>query len=472
MEKADGTGRSATGHARPADPVEEIPLSFSQEFLCLFDKGGEEGAFGTRYNIVCGWRVRGKLAVDVLQQALDLLVVRHEALRTTVIRDAGNRHQRVHPPTSPSLQVRELPRVAAPDRQRRSEELLIELEATAHGAGELPLIRAVLGRFDEDDAILALVGHHSAVDEWSMKVAIRDLAMLYATVAGHGRVAPAEVHQYREYVAWDRDRAESPATERSRAYWRGRLSGTSLVPTATDIARSAGAPKATAAYRFVLGADTTAATLALARSTRSSAFIVMLSAYLAFLRQSTGATDLTVTTFTSGRHHERFQDTIGPFIDQLPLRTDLTGCRTLLDIIARARTTCFEAYAHALPFGQILQEVPEIAATFQGDRTAVLSFQVFQFPLVLEREVVGDLEYSEVHRRLSQPVTTEIPDGGLWTLDIEPSGEIAGSLWYNTNLFVAGTIRDMVAAFRTMLGELLAAPDAPLPSMASPNTSR
>ncbi len=469
MDEAGGTGMSAPVRTRPADPAEEIPLSFSQEFLCLFDKGGEDGPFGARYNIVCGWRVRGNISVDVLQRALDALVVRHEALRTKVIRDAGNRHQRVFPPASPELRVRELPGVAPHDRQRRSEELLIELETAAYSADELPLIRAVLGRFDDDDAVLALIAHHSAVDEWSMKVAIRDLAVLYAALAGHDRTAPAEVHQYREYVAWDRGRAGSPAMERSRAYWRSKLSGARLVPTRTDIARSAGAPKATAAYRFVLGADTTAAALALARSTRSSAFIVMLSAYLAFLRQSTGATDITVTTFTSGRNQERFQGTIGPFIDQLPLRTDLAGCRTLLDVIARARRTCFEAYSHALPFGQILQEVPEIAATFEGDRTAVLSFQVFQFPLVMEREVVGDLEYSEIHRRLSQPVTTEIPDGGLWTLDIEPSGEIAGSLWYNTNLFVADTIRDMVSEFCATLGELLAAPDAPLRKEGTPS---
>lgn len=463
MGEAGRSGMREDVRTRPADPAGEIPLSFSQEFLCLFDKGGEDGPFGARYTIVCGWWVRGTVDADVLQRALDDLVLRHEALRTRVVRDPGNRHQRVFPPSSASLRVRDLPGVAPHDRQRRAEKLLIELETAAHGADELPLIRAVLGRFDDDDAVLALIGHHSAVDEWSMKVAIRDLAMLYAVRTGHERLTPPEVHQYREYVAWDRARDGSPAADRSRAYWREKLSGARLVPTRTDIARSAGAPKATAAYRFVLGADTTAAVLALARSTRSSAFIVMLSAYLVFLRRSTGATDLTVTTFTSGRDQERFQGTIGPCIDQLPLRTDIAGCRTLRDVIARARGTCFEAYAHALPFGQVLQEAPEMGATFAGDRTAVLSFQVFRFPLVLEREVIGELEYSELHRRLSQPVTTEIPDGGLWTLDIEPSGEMAGSLWYNTNLFVADTIESMVAEFRALLGELLSAPDAPLP---------
>ncbi|GAA2076908.1 condensation domain-containing protein [Actinomadura alba] len=462
MDEASETGGRGTVHISPARSGEEIPLSSSQEFLCLFDQGGEDGPFGGRYNIVCGWRVRGNIAVDVLQRALDALVIRHEALRTKVIRDTENRHQRVFPPAPPLLQIRELPGVHPRDRQRRSEELLIELERAAYSVNELPLIQARLGRFDDHDAVLVLIAHHSAVDEWSMKVAIRDLAVLYATLAGHDQPAPADVHQYREYVAWDRERAGSPAMNGSRAYWRRKLSDARLVPTHTDIARSAGAPKGTAAYRFVLGPDTTAAALALARSTRSSAFIVMLGAYLVFLRQTTGASDITVTTFASGRTQERFQGTVGPFIDQLPLRTDLTGCRTLLDVIARARKTCFEAYSHAMPFGQILQEVPELAETFAGDRTAVLSFQVFQFPFVMDREIIGDLEYSEIHRRLSQPVTTEIPDGGLWTLDIEPSGDIAGSLWYNTNLFEERTIRDMVSRFCTMLDELLSTPDAPL----------
>src|SRR5690242_6726728 len=111
----------------PQTVVERIPLSFNQEFLCLFDKGDGEGPFGPTYNIVCGWRVHGAVDLVVLQDALSDLVVRHESLRTVVVR-GDEQYQTVQPPTPARLIVQDLPGVPPEQRDRRAEELLIELE--------------------------------------------------------------------------------------------------------------------------------------------------------------------------------------------------------------------------------------------------------------------------------------------------------------------------------------------------------
>ena len=41
----------------PSAVLDRLPLSFNQEFLCMLDKGDEEGAFGPRHTVVFGWRV-------------------------------------------------------------------------------------------------------------------------------------------------------------------------------------------------------------------------------------------------------------------------------------------------------------------------------------------------------------------------------------------------------------------------------
>ena len=50
---------STTSAGQPlATQTERVPLSLNQEFVCLFDSGGEDGPFGPHYHIVEAWRVR------------------------------------------------------------------------------------------------------------------------------------------------------------------------------------------------------------------------------------------------------------------------------------------------------------------------------------------------------------------------------------------------------------------------------
>ncbi|WP_329427645.1 condensation domain-containing protein [Streptosporangium sp. NBC_01495] len=443
--------------------TERVTLSFNQEFLCMFDRGDEEGPFGPEYIIVCGWRVHGAVDPEKLRGALDDLVERHESLRTSVVRDGETRYQKVLPPGSPHLEIRDLPPTEPAERERRAEELLIEMESGAYGVSEPPLIRAVLARFDPRDAVLALIAHHSAVDEWSTQLMIRDLAAFYAERSGHGPRELPETVQYREYAVWERANSDTEATAKSRLYWREKLRGARIFPMSTDHLRSEGLPKGTSAHRFLIDKDLTTRALAIARSMRSSPFIFMLAVYKVLLREMFGSTDIVVPTLTLGRGKARFHETVGSFFNYVPLRTDLEGCENFRDVLARTRKTCVEAYSNDIPFAQIVAEAPDITETFVGDDRAVFAFQVHQFPFVMERERIGDLEYSDLRRRvLSQEVSTDIPDGALWTLGVDPSGEIIGNLGFNNNLFDESTVVEIAQKYCRLLRELVDDPDSSL----------
>ncbi|MHC0430269.1 condensation domain-containing protein [Streptomyces sp. O3] len=446
--------------------IPDIPLSYNQEFLCMFDQGDEEGPFGPRYNIVAGWRLRGKVDTDALQGALDDVVARHEALRTTIVRGEEGRRQEIHPPKPVPLELRDLP---TPDdtglRARRAEELIIDVEGGQYGVTEMPLLRAVLGRFDEQDAVLVLTAHHTAVDETSLQLMIRDLGTAYATRRGHDVPELPPAAQFQEFAVWERERfaPESPHAVKARAHWRRHLAGGRITGVPTDHLKSAGLDKTTAVHRFVIDAELTGATLALARATRGTAFMVLLAAYKVYLSELTGVRDVTVPTMAFGRGPARFQDTVGAFFNFVPLRTDVGGCDTFREVVERTRATCLKAYANDLPFAQVMAEAPEIAAPFAADDLGVFAFQVLQFP-PSHGEPVGDLAYFEIRdRKLSQDVSTDIPDGAMVQLTVDPeSGEMAGYLGYNTNLYDDRTIRDMAAGFRESLRVTVAAPDAPL----------
>lgn len=443
------------------DAADQIPLSFNQEFLCMYDRGDKEGPFGPAYHIVHGWRIEGEVDTDVLQDALNDVVERHEALRTSLAGGEGGRYQEVFPPSAVKLSVRDLSDTEESSREQRSEELLDEVERSAFEAQDLPLLRAVLGRFDDRDFVLVLITHHTATDGWSMRLIMRDLAAFYAARRGHGALDLPEPRQYRDYVLWQRGLADDPAVHASRRYWREKLRGARIFALPTDQPRSAELPQSTSVHRFLIGADLTSAVLKASRTMRSSPFMVLLAALNVLIRNRTGDTDIVVPTFTPGRGGDRFQNTVGSFFNFFPLRTDISGCTTFREVVDRTRRTCAEAYSHDIP--QILGEAPELMVPAVQDNTAACVFQVFPFPFLMDGKLIGDLRYSEIRRRLmSQTMSSDIPDGALWTLNLDPSGEMVGTLAFKNNLFEEDTLSSLVSEFRRVLEESLAAPDAPM----------
>jgi hypothetical protein len=444
---AAGTPGPRPGDHRP----ERIPLSLQQEFLRLLDHGDGLGPFGPRYTIVGGWRVRGELDPGALQGALDDVVTRHETLRTSLVFEDGEPYQRIGPAAAPRLLVTD---VAEPDparRDRRAEELLNDVEAGPLPIDEMPLLRATVGRFDNEDSVLILAAHHTAVDGWSIHLVMRDLAHCYAARRGAGGPDLPPARQYREYVAWQRATADSAATRAARAFWRETLRGAQLVAIPTDRPRRPGEPFVTGWHRFLVDDELTAATLALADRMRSSPFMVLLAAYLIYLRDGTGATDLVVPTFTPGRRPSWVGDTVGSFYNFLPLRTDITGCTSLREVIARVRTACLAAYPHEIPFIQLADEAPELMTPVLAPDAAACVFQVTQSPNLMRGERIGELRYTAMRRRLvSAPVGSQIPDGALLGLELH-RGSLVGSVGYTGNLFGDVTIGKMAADFSRVL---------------------
>ncbi|GAA1997212.1 condensation domain-containing protein [Catenulispora subtropica] len=444
--------------ARPAAAAVRHPLSPQQEFLRLFDAGDQTGPFGPRYIIVDGWRIRGPVDPGVLRAALADVVARHESLRTTVVRDAERPGQLVAAPTAPNLVVRMLPGVDPADRDRRAEELLNQLEAGTFAASQSPLLRAVLGRFDEDDAVLALTTHHTAGDAWSMQVIVADLAECYAARAA-GRVPELEpVPQYRDYAVAERERGPLPAT---LDYWRRTLDGARILTVPVDTSLDPAAPPRTSWYRFVVEPRLRTAVLGLAEQTRSTPFMVLLAAFSLLRAGRDGLGDVTVPTFTPGRRDGRFQRTVGSFFNFVPVRTDLAGCTSFREAILRTRAACLGAYRHETPFIHVLGQAPALMApAAPGGGAAPCLFQVIQPPYVMEAERHGDLEYSAIWRRVvSQPEGSDIPDGMLWSLHVGPSDDIVGAIGYSSHLFTRSAVAAAAAEYISALKGFTTRPD-------------
>ncbi|NIL40203.1 hypothetical protein HCB17_02740 [Salinispora arenicola] len=454
-------------HPPAGDAVTRRQLSANQDFLCVFDRGDDLGVFGPRQIIVAGWRMHGQLDVAALQLALNDVVARHEGLRTVIVRDEGDRHARVRPPSPVELTVEDLSTtVGDTGRERRAHEFLNDVEGGRCDPTRMPLLRAVLGRFDDDDAVLALVTHHTVSDAWSMHLIMRDVAVCYARRRGLPAPELPEIRQYGEYASWQQQALDDKSVASAFEYWRAKLAGGRFVTLPTDRPRKLEVPPIYSVYRFLFDRQLISATTALAKAMNCSPFMVLYACFNLFLHRRTGVSDIVAPILTSGRTEPEFEQTVGPFFNYIPIRTDITGCVTFRDLVNRTRAPLLEAYSYELPFREIAaQAEPELMQQPIMNTSGVTTgFEVFQHPQTVDGMIIGDVRYTALRRRLiSASDTSEIPDGNLWDFDLDPAGDLVGLAKFNSLDFDDSTIVAMVDEYREYLEASVGAPDSALP---------
>ncbi|MEV6876121.1 condensation domain-containing protein [Amycolatopsis sp. NPDC051128] len=455
--------RPSTGEASASRP-----LSANEEFLYAFDRGDDLGVFGPRGLVLGGWRLHGQLDLSSVQLALNDVVARHEALRTAIIRDEDAPCACVYPPGPVDLTVVDLP--SAPgqaDREHRAHEFIEEVDQAGRlGATQRPLLQARLGRFDDEDAVLVLVTHHTVSDGWSMNVLMRDFVICYATRRGLPAPELPAMRQYGEYVAWQQKARQSESTAVAHEYWKTKLAGGTFLTLPTDRPRRLDVPPVYSAYRFLFDQELTRAVTALAKSLHSSPFMVLYACFNLFLHRRTGVSDIVSPILTSGRGEPEFEQTVGALFNFLPIRTDLSGCADFAGLVHRTRAALLEAYSYELPFNDVIaQSDPELMRGPASNVDSVITgFQISQFPPELETEGIGDIRYTGLRRRLiSSDDISEIPDGNLWDFYLDPAGDVVGHVRFNSRDFDRQTIIGMVDEYRELLRASLRSPRSALP---------
>jgi len=196
---------------RPAG-LGEVPLSFGQEQLWFLEQLAPESA---AYNVPVVLRLRGRLERAALQRALDALVARHEALRTSFAAVGGSPVQVVADPSPLPLAFSDLEPLG---RERAEAELsrLVALDVSRPLRLEpSPPLRSRLVRLGESLHVLVVTIHHVIFDGWSLEVFLRELAALYEQeVARRPCGLPELAVQYADYALWQRDRLQGDRLER------------------------------------------------------------------------------------------------------------------------------------------------------------------------------------------------------------------------------------------------------------------
>ncbi|PZG85992.1 non-ribosomal peptide synthetase, partial [Streptomyces sp. NTH33] len=444
-EPADDASAPRADAIPATAPHTPAPLSYAQQRLWFLDRF-EPGS--TEYTTLSVLRLRGPLDEGALRTALDGLVARHEALRTTFTEQDGQARQVVHPPHRVDLPVDDL--TTAPDARAALDALLERGAATPFDLAAGPLLRARLARLADGEHVLVLAVHHIVTDGWSLGVLGRDLGELYAAAhEGRRPELPELPVRYADHAAWQRARTDR--VEPQLAHWRQVLNGVPPLELPTDRPRPAVRTRDGALVTFTLPAELTDRLRERGREADATLYMTLLTACTALLSRWADQDDFAVGTVTAGRERPELHDVVGMFVNTLVLRNRVRPGTSFRALLEQVRSTVLEAFAHQdVPFERLVDALQPERDT---SRTPLFQVMVALHNLGAEAPALPDLDVEPV-----------LPPVRHATFDlafdfVEGDGGVTGHLEYDTGLFDEDTVRRLAARLRLLLQAAAQDPD-------------
>jgi len=430
------------------------PLSFAQERLWFLAQMEPDNPF---YNMAGVVQLQGNLNIAVLEQALNEVVRRHEALRTSFRIDGNEVRQVIHDATAIGVGLIDL---TALDEFRQGFVADVLERQEAHRVFDLqqtPLLRAAVLKLGEQRYVLLTTLHHIVSDEWSLRLLIKEVGTYYEAFK-NGRPSPqSELPvQYADFAAWQRRRLQGELYDRQLSYWRQRLEA---APDALELPADRPRP-AVMSYRganheFALPRDVSAALVQLSRKAGTTLFAVLMAAFNVLLARHSGQHDICVGYPVANRNHRDIENLIGFFVNTLVLRTDLSGNPTFTELLARVNKHLLDAQNNQdLPFERLVEA---LGLARELNRTPL-----FQAMLVYQNAAMDALDVAGLHFDMADAKMNAAKFD--LTLNVSNAGNgLHCSFNYSADLFDEITIARMAKHMRQLLESIAGCPgDVPV----------
>jgi amino acid adenylation domain-containing protein len=433
---------------RPA----HIPLSFAQQRLWFLNQLLPDLAL---YNIPLALRLRGNLNTNALEKAFNVLIERHESLRTIFPSPEGEANQVIMPKLVINLieQAADFLLLKELEKKQAIEKLAQEEAAMPFNLSSGPLIRTKLIICSKEEHILLLTMHHIISDGWSLGNFFRELSLLYnAYVKNEEPLLPSLMIQYGDFALWQRKWIQGDILEKQLSYWKEQLAGIpDLLELPTDKPRPKDLSHRAAAYHIYLNKEVKDKLNKLAQDNQASLFMTLLAVFQILLYRYSGQKDIVVGSPIANRHYKETEDLIGFFVNTLAFRTTFIGNENFIEVLNKIKTTTLEAYQHQdIYFDQLVDYL--------------------NIPRILNRNPIFQVEFMYTNTKEGEllklnniEITPALSDYSLTKFDIcfntyEEANGIGISVVYATDLFVEETIERFTTHFSMLVNSIISDP--------------
>lgn len=403
------------------------------------------------YHIVSTLKIAGDFSPNVFEKAIQLLIYRHESLRTSFILINGEPQQKI-------LQNRPFDWEFKDWTNKPDEEILetIAKERKAFDLEKSPLVRSKVYKLSPNEYILELEIHHIICDGWSMSLLAKECLEYYSDLAKglQPSIEPLPI-QYKDYAGWQNNLLRSENNSKNLDYWRQKLDNGQLtrVHLPTDFKRPQIKTFKGSHLSWTFDRETISKLRKICQENEITLFMALVAAVKILLYRYSGQHDITIGTEIATRNHPQLQSLIGLFLNTLVIRDQIEPEKGYKNLLAKVRQTVTEALEHSdYPFDILVEK---LAVSREINRTPLFDILVllqnFAQPVGLENIQIKSLD--------SLTPTSKFDLSFVFS---EAQEKLRLELIYNTDLFQEERMKKCLIHFDKLLNEMLSNPAQPV----------
>lgn len=297
------------------------PLQEGMLFHSIYDRSA------SLYHEQLRCTIAGKLDPVLVSKSLQLVVARHDVLRTSFV------YEKVDKPVQVVLHDRQVPfsftdLSESDDLEDAIKKLTDEDLQNPFRLSDEALLRLTLIKVNSERFILLWSWHHLILDGWSLQLVIGDFLKIYQALANGDAITLPPVGQYKEYFTW-LDRLDK---QKAKDFWQSYLehyTGVAALPVLQNV-KSFQSTQGKGRVELVIDAEEKLKLEALVRKNQTTLSILLQTIWAICLGRHNGTSDVVFGVVNSGRPTEidNVESIVGLFINTSPLRIQYSDTTT------------------------------------------------------------------------------------------------------------------------------------------------
>ena len=413
----------------------------------------------TMHNLPSALRLKTNVDVQALERALNILINRHPAMRTSFRMENSIVQQFIHATEDVKYKLEHIQCTEV-----AMEHLLSSAASHVFDKSKAPLFVAKLYELAPNDFVFFFMVHHSIWDGWSFDIFFEELDIAYRAAKNFEtpKFSLNPSINFIDYSLWLQSQIKNGELEGDLVYWKNKLSSPlPVLNLPIDYNRPMETAHLGEMIPFTLTEHQSYLVREYAKLHGASLFTVFLTAFKVTLALHDSELrekgDIIVGLPVRGRTNEAVMGTIGYFVNTIALRTKFDLQKSFEEYLKIVSQESQEAFEHQLlPFQMILNE---LKLPRDSSRTPV--FQAFfSFQDISNRKAEFDhTSYTQIN--VSKCSThTELD---LWIK--ASTNKIEGALEFRQDLFQRITVERFRDIFINLLDHLMENLQKPLKNL-------